>query len=273
MAQRLVPFIDEFGEKHSGIYIDLETDILYYVKKHENKLIKFSLKRKRDQLIAAKRYANSELPRMLGKSKQRKSVPFNDDGLDQFLAKKQTEGLDETTLKRIETTVRIKLRPFWGRRLASEINDDTVIEWLDWYMTNFPGETLDNAVKYLRAYANWLHKQIRFGQPVLLVVPKIKDPNQKQTKSARKKKTDRVLTGDEFKSIYATAENPEQALAALFMFTMASRIDETLNLKFGEQIRLDLSPPQYVWSIGQNKADHEGSHDLHDYANCAAKGA
>jgi integrase len=52
-------------------------------------------------------------------------------------------------------------------------------------------------------------------------------------------------------------------LVTLIMYTMATRITETLEMRFDEEIDLDHEPPRYCWSDGQNKADLDGWHALH----------
>jgi integrase len=79
---------------------------------------------------------------------------------------------------------------------------------------------------------------------------------------ARANKKERVISKDEFKTIYETAENEVHQLIVLFMYTMGSRIDETLKLDFTRTIILDDENPQYRWFGGQNKANLLGKHAL-----------
>jgi integrase len=122
---------------------------------------------------------------------------------------------------------------------------------------------MENAVKYMRNFCHYLAQKVVDGKPLIPVVPNIADPNYKKIRRNRKKKKERVITADELKTIVKTAAHPDHQLIVLFMYTMAARITETLELKFGEQIILDRKTPMYRWSDGQNKADLDGWHALH----------
>jgi integrase len=155
-----------------------------------------------------------------------------------------------------------RIEPFWGNRFPHEINRDNLAEWYAWLDREYPGEQKENPIKYMRNFCRYLAEKVVNGVPLLPAVPKITDPNRKDIKAARQQRKQLIISSADFKKIYQ-AGNDTEKLLALFMYTMAPRIDETLNFKFGEQIMLDGETPLYRWSIGQNKADHWGQHALH----------
>lgn len=242
-------------------YFDTKTDVIYLVKSIDGKKEKVSSGIKRPFIIKAKREAFKNLKLKMNKKKQASS-PLIKDELDSWILVKESEALAYDTLNNVKRAKK-QIDEFWGSKFPSEIGRDSLAEWYAWWRENHPDIEMENAVKYMRNFCKYLAQKIVNGKPLIPVVPTITDPNYKKIRRARKKKKERVFSADEFKTIIKTAENTDHQLVVLFMYTMAARITETLELEFGEQIILDRKTPMYRWSDGQNKADLDGWHALH----------
>lgn len=264
MNQKLIPFVDAEGKNHWPIHVDVKTGVLYYLKKHSGRNIKFSTKCRADQLQRAKRFANEELTKRLGKKKVVRVTPLIKDELPIFIAMKETEGLKENSVRNIKSAIEHQIEPFWGSRFPQDMLDAEIrAEWYAWFKETFPDHQMEKAIKYIRVFAGYLCQKVVNGVPLLPVSPKFHDPNYKEVRRARKKKKENIFTAEEFQRIYHCAASDDDAVLILFMYTMASRVVETLSLRFDHEIIIDVEVPTYRWSDGQNKADHDGFHSLH----------
>jgi integrase len=260
MNQVLEPLL-EAGQRVPDFFFDPKTQIIYFWKSIENKKVKFSTRVKLPDIAKAKRIANKELRVRLNKKKIHSRTLIKDE-LELWLKVKEAEGLKYDTLNNVRRGKR-QIEGFWGEKFPNEINRDTVTLWYQWWADNHPKIMMENAIKYMRNFCQYLAEKTVDGYPLLPAVPTIKDPHFKVNRAQRQKKKERIITPAEFKKILETAPDDGAKVVVLFMYTMASRITETLTLQFAEQILLDQELPVYRWSIGQNKADLWGQHFLH----------
>lgn len=258
--QKLVPYKDSSGKAYPYFYVDTATGVIYFRKTYNGRRIKFSCKT--TNITVAIRFANKEFDSKTGKSKKGLARSLIKDELPLWLKVKDAEGLKPDSIKNVRNGIK-QIEAFWGDKFPDEITRDNLSEWPAEFAKQYPGQQMENAIKQMRGFCRYLAEKSVNGVPLLPTVPKITDPNRKKIMAARKKKKERIFTSDEFKIIHSTAEEPLEALVVLFMYTMATRIDETLNLCFDDQILLDVEPPVYRWSVGQNKADLWGQHALH----------
>lgn len=247
--------------REQDLFIDRKTRIIYFIKSIDGKKVKFSTGVKEPHFRAAKRAANQKLNKKMNAKKLRAQSLIKDE-LGSWLVVKENEGLAYDTLNNIRRA-KSQIEEFWGLYFPHEITADNLTRWYSWWRENNPNIEMENAVKYMRNFCRYLARKFVNERPLLPIVPKIADPNYKKIRRARKKKKERIITSTEFKRIFETADSEETALAALFMYTMASRITETLELTFQSEIFLSTEPPRYIWREGQNKADLEGWHALH----------
>lgn len=259
--QKLSPLLDEKNQRMPGLWFDPKTDVIYFLKSMGNKKIKFSTKIKRPENRRALIFANARVKEMFEKPKAT-ITPLIKDEIPKWFAVKQSENLDQRTYTKISQAI-LRIEPFWGGMFCNEIDDDNVAKWIDWLNEKFPGQQKFNAVKYMRNLAKYLARKQYNGAALLPAIPRIYDPDEKSDIAERKAKTERIFTAREFKKIFKTAETPEDALKVLFMYLMATRIEETLTLKFGKSLVRERGIWYYRWTFGQNKADHEGRHILH----------
>lgn len=260
MKQKLEAIFGKDGQRVAGLFVDPRSKIIYSLTSIKNKKHKFSTKVKLPNVAQAKRVANLRLSEIFGSNK--KSItPLIKDEIPKYILLKESEGLDPKTLAVIRRVMRNRIEPFWGAMQTSEITRDKIPDWFASLHAKFPGEQHFNDVKYLRNFSKYLSETQHNGKALLPAVPRIVDPDHKRVIAVRKKKNERIFTKQEFRKIVKVASSTECILAYI-MYTMATRIEETLNMKFGEQVIKKGRRWEYVWTAGQNKADHEGRHDF-----------
>lgn len=259
-GQKLLPLMD--GDKRVANFVyDERSHIIYILQSVAGRKIKVSTGVKIPHILKAKRVGYAKLKEKLGRKKTH-ITPLIKDELDSWIKVKEAEGVKESTLKTIYQA-KIRILGFWGSMFPNEITRDNLTNWYAWLDQEYPGQQKEKSIKWMRNFARYLAEKQYNGYPLLSIVPKISDPNYRETMAARKKKKERIFTAQEFKQIYGAASGHTEQLVALLMYTMATRIDETLNLSFVHEIKLDEEVPVYRWRIGQNKADHSGKHALH----------
>lgn len=259
-SQKLIPFVLN-GENQSNFYVDPITGTLYFKKGHEGRKIKFSCKLKAKDFQKAKRFANQKMSEILG-LKPTVARNFIKEELDAWLRVKEAEDLKYDTMNNIRRAVK-QIREFWGNQLPTDINTDNIPVWFDWWKRNHPDIDMENAIKYFRNFCRYLSQKIVNGRPLLPAIPQITDPNYKKIRRRRKKKKENIFSHSDLKKILSTAASPRDKLIVLIMFTMATRITETLEMSFESEIVKRNGRWVYQWSDGQNKADLDGWHDLH----------
>ena len=259
--QVLVPYVHTDGVVWEFFFEDPKSRVIYFSKKHNGKRIKFSTKEKAPNGIKAKRFANAEFDRRIGKTTAHVRNLIVDE-LKAFLRFKETEGWKYDTLNNIRRAVR-QIEPFWGDKLPNEIDRDSFAKWVEWWKENNTEIEMENAVKYFNNFCVYLHEKVVNNRPLLPSRLRFKDPNRKVIKARRARKKERIFTADEFRRVHATAANEDEALVVHIMYTMATRIDETLKLNFSDRILLDREMPVYRWTVDNNKAEKIGRHALH----------
>lgn len=258
MSQTYRPlFINE--KRLDGYFYDPSSDIIHFIKSMDGQKVKFSTKVKRPFHKKAMSVANVRLKEIFG-DKRVIIQPLINDEIPKYKAFKKSEDLDPKTMQKI-TQAFARIEPYWGGMFPREINDDTVAGWHKWLDEKFPGQQKFNAIKYFKGLCRYMNRKQFEGMPLLPAIPLIRDPKAKEHKATRKKKTDRIFTRKEFRRILLIANQTER-LAAAIMYTMATRIEETLEMSFSEQVVKVPGGWKYVWSHGQNKADLDGSHEF-----------
>lgn len=259
--QKLVPYVHADGTVWDHYFVDSRTGIIYFERRMGGKKHKFSTREKYPNGIKAKRFANAELEKRLGKRKINVRTLIGEE-LDQFLKIKEGENLKYDTMNNVRRAVS-DIRLFWGDKLPNEINADNIAEWFIWWASNKKDLQMENVIKYMRNFCQYLARKTHNGFPILPAIPKITDPNRQKIRASRKKKKENIFSQEEFRSIYKAASSLEERIIALMMYTMATRVTETLEMSFGEEINLDQEVPTYRWRVNQNKAGLEGFHALH----------
>lgn len=255
------PFKDSNGEVWPYFFEHEKTGIIYFERKVSGKRITFSTRMKRDEAQKAKRFANKEFAeRLAGKKISIRRLLGEE--MDAWVEMKlSTEDLSESMNYTLRRGVR-QLKPFWENLTPSDINQETLGHFYLWWKRNHNIQ-MGTAIKTFQLFCAHLNQTAVRGQIVLPAIPKIKDPDAKKNKAKRALKRRRIVTPEELSQIVRTAANEDEALVVLFMYTMATRIDETLGMEFDSHILLFEETPVYRWFFGSNKADLEGQHYLH----------
>lgn len=241
------------GQRVDGLWFDPKSGYIHFLKSINGRHIKFTTKCKMPNVVKARRVSNQRLQEILGSKK--KTISLVKDQLPLWTSIKESEGLDYKTIQKINQA-KVRIEPFWGLVPCHQIDRDGVAEWMAWMSRQFPGQQKFNAIKYMRNFTKYLVEK-----SLLPSLPRIVDPDAKKIKAARSRKKGRIFTSAEFIAIY-NAGDETQKTVALFMYTMATRIEETLGLTFGRDL-IETPEWAYHWSFGQNKADHEGRHLIH----------
>lgn len=267
MSQKLLPLkvYDPKLNEHRAweyFFFDPATGIIYYLRKFNGKYFKFSTRFTIEQPAQAKKFANQEFERRIGKRKVSMRTLIGDE-LDAWLKVKESENLAQSGMYNIKQAHK-DLKAYWGEMWPEEITVDALPDWYSWFKEN-RGISIENNIKYLRMFCKYLNTKIVNGKPLLPAIPVIRDPEKKQREKKRAEKKERIITPEEFKAIYDAAESLEHRVLAMFMYTMATRITETLKLEFGRSIILDAEEPHYRWAVGSTKMfSLEGMHALPD---------
>lgn len=256
--QTFIPYVHSDGKTWDYFYVDPKSGIIYFIKSHGGKKIKFSTREKNG--VKAKRFANVEFGKRTGESQRHVRTLIKEE-LEAWEKIKESEGLAIHTMYAIKRC-RKQLAEFWGDKLPSEINRDTFAEWVLWWAEHRPNLEMETQIKYFNNFCVYLHEKVVHGRPLLPSRIRFRDPKRHETLAARAKKKERILSPEEFQKIIDTAPGHLEALIVLFMYTMASRIEETLSLDF-DRILLDPEIPVYRWTYGNNKAKRTGEHALH----------
>lgn len=261
MSQRLSPLFDG-TTRVADFYFDEKTDVIYFLKSMAGKKEKISSGIKRGgsaEILKAKRKAFQRLKLKQARARVR-ITPLIKDELPLWREIKVSEKVSPLTMINIDQAIK-RIDGFWGSMFPHEINRANLTKWFKWLEQNYPGQQKEKPIKYMRNFARYLGEKTHNGVPMLPAVPRIADPDYKEVKAQRRKKKERIFTAEEFQTLFRVGDETEKLIAA-FMYTMAARIDETLNLRFGREIILG-DRPRYQWEIGQNKADLWGKHALH----------
>lgn len=260
--QKLIPYVHKDGEVWEYFFVDEKSQIIYFVKKHNGKRIKFTTNEKYpDGGVKAKRYANAEFDRRTGKKTKHVRILIGEE-LDLWLAVKETEDLAYDSMNNVKRAAK-QIREFWGKKLPSEITVDNAVEWYAFWKKRHPDISIENAAKYMNNFCQYLSLKRVNDHPLIYGVPTFYDPDRKRAMAKRKAKTQHVFSEAEFKAIRHHALNWIEGLVVHFMYVMATRVEETLQTEFEKHIILDLEVPVYRWFYGSNKADLSGEHALH----------
>lgn len=266
--QKFTPYVHETLDEDKNVvrtvwkhyFVDTKSGVIYYEAKMGGRRFKFSTKHKAPNGLQAKRYANAEMSKRLGRRTQHVRTLIKEE-LALYKKLKESEGHEYDTMNNVYRAIS-EIEEFWGDMLPTEITPDNVTAWIGWWKENKKIQ-MENVVKYMRNFCKYLSRKVVGGYPVLPAIPVIADPDRKKNRAARKKRKENIFTQGDFKKIFDAASNIEERVICLLMYTMACRITETLEMSFGSEIYLDQDPAIYRWRDGQNKADLDGFHSLH----------
>ena len=163
--QRLVPYVHIDGKVWEFFYVDPASEVIYFRKSHLGKKIKFSTHVKVPDGIKAKRFANAEFERRIGRKTKHVRTLIGEE-LDSWLALKESEGLADSTLYVVRRSKKY-IDEFWRLKLPNEINRDTFAEWVAWWRENKSDIEMEQSIKYFNNFCRYLHEKVVNDRPLL----------------------------------------------------------------------------------------------------------
>jgi len=194
MSQTLLPAYDG-PSRVPDFFYDRQTEVIYFLKSINNKKIKFSTKVKLPDLAKAKRVANGLLKKKLAPNKAVVRTLIKDE-IEHWFQTKQSEGLKYDTLNNVRRA-KNEIAEYWGSMFPSDITRDSIAKWVNWFKQTKPDRQIENNIKYMRVFCRYLAEKVQHGYPLLPAVPKIKNPDYREVRAARKKKKEKILSHDD----------------------------------------------------------------------------
>lgn len=136
----------------------------------------------------------------------------------------------KATLNVYERTWRLKLNPFWGEKFLSDVSKKSVIEFENWYLTEFPNKSFFQTQKYMQMLLNYLHRE---GY----VKAKIQVSNLDQeviNSRIRRVRPGRVYTEIELDAIGSNMPTEKCSLALCLLRFTGARKMEVLSMKWDQ---------------------------------------
>jgi integrase len=235
-------------EKYPGYFRDPHTNIIYYRKRIGGRNFKISTRTQK--ISEAKRFVDEFMiglkrEDLLKKYEQEVIDPLIRDLWFACIAERfATSG--EATKVRWGTVWRIDLSPFWGSKHASELTEQNVRKYEEWFLKNRPGKIFFSANKYLRMLINYAHRMGHIRKKVL-----VQNLDKKIDTLARRKTAFRVYKEEEQKALIENAVNERTRCALILFFDTGARKMEVLKIK-KDQIDFNLSVLN-LWSDKNRK--------------------
>lgn len=113
-----------------------------------------------------------------------------------MMSQKLAYATSPVTLSRIEVIWRKSLSPFWKNYKPENINQELIVEFINWHRENRKGVQLVNVFKYL---GNMMQVMVEAGALDIAKKPKLELPKDEQKHHAKQK--GRYITDQEFQSI------------------------------------------------------------------------
>jgi integrase len=152
---------------------------------------------------------------------------------DRMIAQKKAYETSAVTLTRIDVIWRKSIAPFWRDVDPKKINQEMVVDFINWHKSNRPGVQLINVFKYL---GNIFAVMVESGAMDQAKKPKLDLPRDEQKHHAKQK--GRYITDAEFDQILSQTKGWFR-LFLLIAFTTGMRKMELGKLELS---RLDFDP-------------------------------
>ncbi len=242
----------KFDGLKDGFKGDLKSHTIYFVKRIDKKIEKFTCKTKNPTM--AYRYAGTELKKRI-KEPQKKTkfrVLFSD-AIDKYVKEKSKE-VSPITMEGITNSFRY-VKEYFSYDFIDQMEEkewpEKWDEFQEWFKVKYPTYTFFNIFKNFRALSNYLLLNGDISKK-----PRLINRFAKKEKLAVKKKKDRIYTKEEIKLILSKAKNIgiEEYLICLMGYYLAFRAGDCLNLEWS-RLGLDQDDP-YVNFLGDDKASN-----------------
>jgi integrase len=131
---------------------------------------------------------------------KKKALKFKD-FYQQMISQKRAYETSEATMARIETIWRLSIAPFWKDIEPKEVNQQLVIDFINWHKDKRKDIQFVNVFKYL---GNIINVMVESGALEISRKPKLEIPINEQKHHGKQK--GRYITDDEFKRILSHSE-------------------------------------------------------------------
>lgn len=242
-------------------YLDSRSRVIYFVRKVQDEIIKFSTGIKYDGspscIIKASRIVSV-------KEKEKKEVKkkghflniLMGEHLDLFLVQAEKSGDKKGTLQSKNNSVK-HLKEFFEGHLPSEVTSDEWLAFIKSFQEKNPGFTMFNVTKHFRSVIKQLHEN-----GVITKKPKIYNPNRQKEEVKRRKKRHRPYEVVEILQMDAVC-NDDQRLALWLGYNEAFRLDDCVKLNW-DRVHLSKSAPFVEFYGDENKTGFTGKVPLSD---------
>jgi integrase len=255
MSQKLVKI-----ESKDHYYFDAKSKIIYYLRKTNNEIVKFStgIKYENDNsLVKASRVVSAKEKVHTEKSKKKNTLnKVMSEHFEDFLLRSEQKGDSKGTLIAKRGSVKY-LNDFFGICLPEEVTIEKWLEFTGYVQKINPGYVMFNLTKNMKAVLNHLH-----AEGVILKKPKIFNPNQNKEDARRKKKRNRIYTPQEIVRLDKHCTD-DQRLALWLGYDMGFRLDDCVKLTWDRCTLLGKKPVIEFYG-DENKTKFSGSIPISD---------
>jgi len=247
-------------------YYDSSSKIIYFIRKVQNEIVKFSTGIKYDGgascLIKASRIVSvKEREKKDQKVKKAQAlVRLMGEHLDDFLIRSEKANDKPGTLESKRNSVK-HLREYFEGHAPDEVTDEEWIAFVKSFQEKNPGFTMFNLTKHFRSVCKFMHDN---GQ--IKKRPKIYNPNRMKEEIKRKKKRHRPYEASEILLMDAVC-NDDQRLALWLGYNEAFRLDDCIKLTW-DRVHLSKTGPYIEFHGDENKTGFTGKVPLSD---CSAE--
>lgn len=239
-------------------YFDKNSKRIYFVRKVQDEIIKFSTGILWDEtpscLIKASRIVSV-------KEKEKKDIKRSvviqkliGEHIEDLVEKIRKSGKSKGTIKSYETTSK-KLKPFFESYLPEELTDELWVKFTEVFQKENPGFVMFNVTKHFKVLCRSLHKE-----GILRRMPYIYNPKERLEEANRKKKKHRSFTAQEIQRMDDVC-TPDQRLVLWLGYDMAFRLDDCVKLTWD---RINFETREIVFFGDENKTDFSGRVPLSD---------
>lgn len=246
-------------------YFDSKSRKIYFVRKVQDEIIKFSTGISYDEsascLIKASRIISVKEKEK--REEKKRTFALNKlvgEHLDEFLQRAEKAGDKPGTLESKRNSVR-HLKSYFEGHLPDEVTGDEWLAFLKTFQEQNPGFNLFNVTKHFRSVCKYMH-----DNGILKKKPKIFNPNRMKEEVKRRKKRHRSYEAEEILLMDAVC-NEDQRLALWLGYEMAFRLDDCIKLDW-DRVHLSKTDPYIEFHGDENKTGFAGKVPLSD--TCAS---
>lgn len=236
----VLKYKDPKGKEYDNLYINLASGIFYTRKRLAGRYHFKSLGTKK--FAEARAILHNTLIESTKEPLKPKRKKLIRDYYEMMWSEKLASKKKRGTLLNIERTWRLGIEPFWGNRIAEEINQQQVTEFMSWHRKQRPGVMFSQTFKYLNNIFNLI---VREGDLPKNKKPKLELPNDEQRHLDEQK--GRRITDDEILRIIEATDSERFKFIFSLAYSTGMRKEEICEL---EKTRIKKQNDLYVIELG-----------------------